>query len=109
VQHRKNKGGHMVSRKLVFSFIALLGSGLLGCAPVDHGRMGVWGRPEVLWASCECVRPRDENAKPVRNVNFDTGGGRNCGGADEKARNTFCGQKCDSAGYQEGAYRMCLH
>jgi hypothetical protein len=100
----------MVSRKLGFWFVALLlGSGLFGCAPVDHGRMGVWGRPEFLWASCECTQPRADNVNRTKNVSFDTGGGRNCGGADEKARNAWCGQKCDSVGYAEGAYRMCLH
>ena len=99
----------MVSRKLGFSFIALLfGSGLFGCAPVDHGRMGVWARPEVLFASCVCSRPRDENATPGKTLNVDTGSGKNCGGANEKDRNAFCGEKCGTAGYAEGEYRMCL-
>ena len=98
----------MVSRKLKFFLMALfIAPGLFACTPIDHGRMGIWARPDFLWASCNCTKPRDDKAR-AKNVSFDTGGGRNCGGDDEKARNAFCGQKCDSAGYAEGAYQMCL-
>ena len=99
----------MVSGKLKFLLVAgFISSGVFGCAPVDQGRMGVWGRPEFLWASCECTRPRDENAIRARNINFDTGAGKNCGGDNPDARNAWCGQRCDSAGYASGEYKMCL-
>lgn len=98
-----------MSLKLRFFVIAgLTASGLFGCAPVDHGRMGVWARPDFLWASCNCTKPRDENASRAKNVSFDARDGKPCGGDDEKARNAWCAQKCGTVGYSEGAYQMCL-
>ena len=97
----------MISRRLGISFIVLIGSGLFGCAPVDHGRMGVWGRPDFVWANCNCAKPRDENASRAKNMSFDTAG-KPCGGDNEKDRNAFCGEKCGSVGYAEGEYKMCM-
>jgi hypothetical protein len=98
-----------VSRKLKFLLMALLlAPGLFGCTPIDHGRMGIWARPDFLWASCSCTKPNNENFGRGKNVSFDARDGNPCGGADEKARNAWCGQKCGTVGYAEGAYQMCL-
>jgi hypothetical protein len=98
----------MMSLKSAYSLVALLiGFGLSGCTPIEHGRMGPWAQ-KPIWGTCKCSggTAAEGAANSYKNTSFD--GGSSCGGETVDARNQWCAEKCQAAGYAEGQYLMCL-